>query len=462
MPKHEAANWLELLESRCLLSAVYPTDVEQYVVELVNRARANPAAEAAKYGIALNEGLPAGTITDAARQPLAVNPFLVDSAREHSQWMIEHETFSHTGVNGSDPGDRMAAAGYTFDAPWSWAENIALRSYKTGSPHTDVYDAIERDLFVDIGIDDRGHRVNLLSARNNEIGVGAASGAYSYYKAAMLTQDMASAGDSTFLTGVIYTDTVSKDKFYTPGEGLGDVTVTATRVADGATFSTRSWSAGGYSLKLAAGTYKVTASGGKLGQTITLDSVTIGQDNVKRDFTPAPATPTPTPTPTPAPKPKPTPTPTPPKSVPDTAAPRAAIHAPRKREASNYYQFTVTYTDATAVNVATLGDGDLMVKAGGGYARAVRLVGVDSHANGKTRTATYEVKGPKGVFNRVHNGLYTVWIAAGQIKDTAGNAIPPQQLGAFTVRIPKAVAAATPAPAVTASTKKKTTSDVLK
>src|SRR5258707_11440338 len=54
---------IESLESRRLLTAVYPSNLEQYEVELINRARANPAAEAARYGIDLNEGLAPGTIS---------------------------------------------------------------------------------------------------------------------------------------------------------------------------------------------------------------------------------------------------------------------------------------------------------------------------------------------------------------------------------------------------------------
>lgn len=44
-----------------------PTALEQYVLELVNRARADPAAEAARLGIDLNQGLGAGQITTAAK-----------------------------------------------------------------------------------------------------------------------------------------------------------------------------------------------------------------------------------------------------------------------------------------------------------------------------------------------------------------------------------------------------------
>ena len=65
------------LEVRWMLASVYPTANEQLMVELIT-ARANPAAEAARLGIDLNEGLTAGTISTAAKQPLAINPNLTD------------------------------------------------------------------------------------------------------------------------------------------------------------------------------------------------------------------------------------------------------------------------------------------------------------------------------------------------------------------------------------------------
>jgi hypothetical protein len=82
---------------------------------------------------------------------------------------------------------------------------------------------------------------------------------------------------------------VARDNFYTPGEGLGGVTVTARRASDGATFSTTTWGSGGYSLPLAAATYDVTASGAGLNGTVRFGSVAIGSQNVKRDFLPVPA-----------------------------------------------------------------------------------------------------------------------------------------------------------------------------
>src|SRR5215212_7919934 len=111
------------LENRRLMSAVYPTDAEQYVLEMVNRARANPAGEAARFGIALNEGLAAGTISADAKQPLAFNPYLGDAARKHTRWMLDTDTFTHN-EGASTPVDQMRAAGYAFGGSWWAGQNI--------------------------------------------------------------------------------------------------------------------------------------------------------------------------------------------------------------------------------------------------------------------------------------------------------------------------------------------------
>jgi uncharacterized protein YkwD len=280
---------IERLESRRLLAAVYPTAVEQLEVELINRARANPAAEAARYGIDLNEGLPAGTISTAAKPPLAINPYVTDAARKHSQWMIDHDVFSHTGVSGSDPKGRMTSAGYAFVSPLSSGENIGYRGTTPSVPDPLTTAArIHQDLFVDAGISGRGHRKNLLSTSFKEVGPGVVSGVFNQYNAVMVTTDFASSGAGNFLTGVAYTDALTKDNFYTPGEGIAGVTVSAKRAGDGATFTTTTWTSGGYSLKLAPGTYAVSAAGTALGGTVAYGNVVISTVNVKVDFKPAP------------------------------------------------------------------------------------------------------------------------------------------------------------------------------
>jgi uncharacterized protein YkwD len=281
---------VEALERRTLLAAAAPTDLEQYLIELVNRARADPAGEAARFGIDLNEGLAAGTISAAPKAPLAVNPFLTDSARGHSQWMLDSDTFSHTGAGGSSPMQRMQAAGYVFVAPGAAGENIAWRGTKPSVPEPVATTAREhQDLFVDANYPGRGHRVNILSDNYKEIGAGVVAGEFQTYNSVMVTEDFAASGAGNFLTGVAYTDAVIADHFYTPGEGIGNVIVTARRTSDSATFTTTTYGSGGYSMKLPAGTYDVAAAGLGLGGTVRLGDVVIGLQNVKRDFRPAPA-----------------------------------------------------------------------------------------------------------------------------------------------------------------------------
>lgn len=423
---------MESLEERRLLAASYPTAFEQYLVELINRGRANPTAEANRYGTVLNEGLAANQISTAAKQPLALNPYLTSSSHNHSQWMIDTDTFSHTGSGGSDPGGRMQGAGYSFTGSWTWGENIAWRSYVAASMPASLVEQLHKDLFVDAGVTGRGHRLNLMKSDFREIGPGVVSGNFKGYNAGMVTEDFARSGSSIYLTGVAYNDIVTKDNFYTPGEGLSGVTITAKRASDNATFSTTSWSSGGYSLALPAGTYTVTATGGGLPSAVGYGSVTIGSENVKRDFTPDTAPP-----PTPG----------------DTTAPtvvltRAKIH---RVVGARYYYFAVTYTDDKALDTASFDNLDVIVSnAGGSYARAAVFVSTDNAADGTPRLVNYMVKGPGGSWDAADNGVYTMTVQAAQVKDTAGNAVRKTVVGQFSCRIPTTPALA-PALAPSAS-----------
>jgi len=270
-------------------SDAYPTSYEQYLLELINRARANPGAEAAAFHIDLNEGSPDPPITDTPKQPLAFNTHLVSSARGHTQWMLATSTLSHQEADGSWPWDRATAAGYT----WSYiGENIAWAG-TTGSITnvTTWVDTIHRNLFVDVNIDGRGHRVNMLEADFKEVGIGVLTGPWVYqgttYNSIVGTEDFGlGQSGGAFLTGVVYNDHLTTvNQFYTPGEGLAGATITAQRWSDGATFTTTTWAAGGYTLALAPGTYDVVASGGGLARSTGWSGVVIASNNVKRDFT---------------------------------------------------------------------------------------------------------------------------------------------------------------------------------
>ncbi|HZF35063.1 MAG TPA: CAP domain-containing protein [Candidatus Angelobacter sp.] len=243
---------------------------EQYMLELVNRARLDPAAEATLYGVDL------GTISATSKQPLAANDLLLGAAENHSQWMLDTDTFSHTGAGGSDPGDRMAAAGYTFTGSWAWGENIAWQGTTGTLNLIATIDAEHAALFQSLG-----HRENILNDTFQEVGVGIRTGVFGAYNAAMVTQDFAKSGTGAFLTGVAYTDTDGND-FYSVGEGRGGVQIAA-QLVGGATTTVTTDAPGGYDSKLAAGTYNVTMSGGGLGAALGM-TITMAGRNIKLDL----------------------------------------------------------------------------------------------------------------------------------------------------------------------------------
>jgi Cysteine-rich secretory protein family/IPT/TIG domain len=91
--------------------------------------------------------------------PLARNSDLDVSAQAHSEDMARRNVMSHYGANGSNPGQRIHAAGY----PWvTWGENVA---YGWATPA----------IVMNAWINSPGHRANLLNANFREIGIGVAS-----------------------------------------------------------------------------------------------------------------------------------------------------------------------------------------------------------------------------------------------------------------------------------------------
>lgn len=265
------------------------TPQEQLMLELTNRARMDPAGEAKRFGITLNEGLRDGTISSAPKQVLAGNDSLAKAADKHSSWMLETDTFSHyarvgtTGYTGYAPQDRMKSAGYSFTGSWTSGENIAFTGTTqrvTSAMQTQFIIDQHRGLFVDEGVVGRGHRINILNNGFEEVGIGQKIGAFvsggTSYNSGMVTQDFATSGTKIFVTGVIYNDTVIADDFFSVGEQAAGVAVTSSgAVAD------KTGAGGGYELLYArsgAKTVDFALSSGKVSVGLTL-----GDSNVKVD-----------------------------------------------------------------------------------------------------------------------------------------------------------------------------------
>jgi Ca2+-binding RTX toxin-like protein len=264
------------------LPQVHELAREQYLLELINRARMNPSGEVARYGVSLNQGLSAGTINSTPKQVLAGNINLAKSADNHSAFMLSHDQFAHSAIGDGDPGSRMAAAGYVFTGNWTWGENIAW-SGTTGSASTAFY-----DMQVDVEhgglVKSSGHRVNILNGAFKEVGLGTLSGSFDGHNALMTTENFATSGSGSFVTGVAYRDNVKADNFYSIGEGFSGLSVKLYNGSGSLLKSGTTASAGGYGLKTTAtGTVECVFSGAALTGTIGA-KFKMGSSNVKVDL----------------------------------------------------------------------------------------------------------------------------------------------------------------------------------
>jgi hypothetical protein len=101
--------------------------------------------------------------------------------------------------------------------------------------------------------------------------------------------------------------------------------------------------------------------------------------------------------------------------------------------AAAVYTITIVYADSLALDVSSLGDGDLRVTGPGGFDQPATFAGVTPAGDGTPRTATYHVTPPGGTWDDADHGAYTVALEADQVRDTAGNAAAAGTLGTFKV-----------------------------
>ncbi|QTA84132.1 Integrine FG-GAP repeat- and CAP domain-containing protein [Desulfonema magnum] len=254
-----------------------PSPAEQAHLEALNRARLDPHAEAERLGIELFEGVPEGEITEEPSQPLAFNARLYEAACLHSQDMIDRQYYAHNTPEGQTPSDRIEAAGYLYSTN---GENIG---YRASSEPLDETDAVLRkhdSLFIDAGVEGRGHRVNILNNDFKEVGLCAAHGSYGEYPYChMFTCDFGASAENydSFLTGVVYDDQ-NNDGVYTAGEGTENIEIV---IAESGAV-TRTASAGGYGIPLSPGDYTVKAVLPDGREAIR--EISIANRNVKLDF----------------------------------------------------------------------------------------------------------------------------------------------------------------------------------
>jgi hypothetical protein len=254
-----------------------PSPAEQAMLEAINRARLNPQEEAARLGIGLFHGVPAGKISGEPVQPLAFNAGLYRSASLHSEDMLSRNYFAHTCPAGRTPFDRMKAQGYEFRIA---GENLAMYASSTPRDEAQMAMKMHDSLFIDTGIDGCSHRTTVLQPEFREAGIGIASGPYKgfpYGFTATCDFGRSSERSDPFLLGAVYSDD-NGDRFYTAGEGLGGVVISITGTGQ----ETVTASAGGYAVPLEPGSHSVEAILPD-GRTLR-DKVNISHRNVKLDF----------------------------------------------------------------------------------------------------------------------------------------------------------------------------------
>ena len=304
------------LEPRQLLAAgTAPTDLEQYMLELINRARANPAAEGQRL-LSLTQTDPilhqATAGWDLAKfdqvissyapsAPLAFDPRLIDAALAETNAMLAQNSQTHSPagfLNNPEVATDTDGQAYFDTAQSSWAtgENIFAYSQTVAVTSPTAYaDFFEAGFLLDWGNPNFGHLRNILAPSPSQ--ANPAAGVYPYSVVgiglitnvtptisaavnvgpALVTQEFGWRQGNAYLTGTLFQDQLNTG-LYAPGEGYGGVIITARGTASEGTFQTQTWASGGYSLQLPPGTYEVTASRSTFGNRST--TVAIGLDNV--------------------------------------------------------------------------------------------------------------------------------------------------------------------------------------
>ena len=120
------------------------TDLERYLLDLMNAAR----AQIGVHALTLEQNLNA-------------------SADAHTQWMLDTGTFSHSGLNGSRAVDRMALADFDLGTSWDWAENIGAEQVSNAGGYFDEVDSI-----FQVWMNSPTHRTNILNSDLDVVGLG--------------------------------------------------------------------------------------------------------------------------------------------------------------------------------------------------------------------------------------------------------------------------------------------------
>jgi hypothetical protein len=274
---------------------LHPDGNEQQMIWLMNRARANPAAEG-EFLAATGDPSVVNAInffkvslplvksefaTLSAKPPAAFDRRLYEASKAHSLDLISRDAQDHEGQF-----ERITAAGFSFSSG-----RVNVFSYAESSFHAHAGFNIDWGSGGTGGMQaGRGHRVAIMSDQStflsnvgialvpdnltdNDIGPLVLSAAY------CSANSTAANHHNRFLLGTVWADANANNR-YDPGEGRSNVRIQP---------ATGAWHAitgigGGYAIPITSpGSYAVTVSGGAVPAHINT-TATVGSSSVLLDF----------------------------------------------------------------------------------------------------------------------------------------------------------------------------------
>jgi uncharacterized protein YkwD len=242
-----------------------PSGEEQELIELMNRARRDPRAEAARLNAA--HGLSLDFSGYAPMPPLTPSEQLAQAAFAHSDDMDTRGFYGHVNPDGVNANGRILATTYDLAAAFgtnpavNLTENIAKGTGTAPGNTLTTPQGVHDTFMIDANVVGTKHRQIILGvgqfSRNREVGVSYLHRPPSDF----VTEEFAHTNaDRPFVVGVAYDDR-DGDGVCRAGEGTPGVPVTLTH-ASGFSVSTTTATAGGYAFEvLVDGSYTLTIGG---------------------------------------------------------------------------------------------------------------------------------------------------------------------------------------------------------
>lgn len=117
--------------------------------------------------------------------PLKIAKPLNEAAEGHSRWMLDTDTFSHTGAGGSSASVRIERAGFPmYGESWGTRENLGYISVRGGADLSDEIRQVHRNL-----LDSASHYRNIVDPDMEYIGIGVELGSFRGHTVLMVTQN---------------------------------------------------------------------------------------------------------------------------------------------------------------------------------------------------------------------------------------------------------------------------------